>query len=357
MNRRNALSGLMALAGCASFGTGGWGQTSAIEAKLQDVWLAWLDTHVDATGRVIDGLQGNSSHSEGQAYGLLLAATMGDHRAFERIENWTRLNLAIRSDNLMAWQWFPDELVRVPDLNNATDGDLFRAWALLRASRRFNVPDYHRVAEQIVSDVTESCIVAHPAGNGFDPLLIPGVQGFETPAGFVYNTCYAMPLAMTELATEFDKPILAQAARGAVEMARELAQVGVVPDWVEVTSSGPRAAEGYSFDAGYEAMRLPLYLIWSGIADHPAIRRYAEAQSRVPVGRVATQIERETGRAIATSPDPGYKAISALAVCAANDSVGSDIPPFSTSSPYYPATLQMFAMIAQIEASPMCIPI
>ena len=357
MNRRSLLSGMAALVGLIGTAAATSAQTLGLEANLQDVWLAWRTANLDATGRVIDQFQRNSSHSEGQGYGLLLAATLGDQRAFERMETWTRLNLAIRSDNLMAWRWFPDEPVKVPDLNNASDGDLFRAWALLRAARRFNIPDYRQSAKLIVSDIVASCIARHPGGADHDPLLIPGAEGFRTEAGFIYNPCYAMPLAMTELATEFDVPILAQAARGAVELARTLAQDGVVPDWVEVTPSGVRAAEGFSFDAGYEAMRLPLYLIWSGLKDHPAVLRYAEAQERLGAGLVATVIDRETGRALSTSNDPGYRAISALADCTVRQSVGSQIPPFSSSSPYYPGTLQLFTMIAQIEASPMCIPI
>ena len=357
MNRRSLLSGMAALAALNGAAPEVAAQALGLEAKLEDVWLAWRSSNLDATGRVVDQLQRRSSHSEGQGYGMLLAATLGDQRSFDRMETWARLNLAIRSDNLMAWRWFPDDPVKVPDLNNATDGDLFRAWALLRAARRFNVPEYRETARLIVDDIVASCIAPHPGGDGFDPLLIPGAQGFETGTGFIYNPCYAMPLAMTELATDLDAPVLAQAARGAVEVARTLAQDGVVPDWVEVTPSGLHAAEGYSFDSGYEAMRLPLYLIWSGLRDHPAVYRYAEAQEQVAPGLVATVIDRETGRALSTSDDPGYKAVSALAKCTVRQSVGSQIPPFSTGSPYYPGTLQVFSMIAQIEASPMCIPI
>ena len=360
MNRRSLLSGLAAFVALAALNGAAKevaAQTLGLEAKLEDVWLAWRSSNLDPTGRVIDQLQQNSSHSEGQGYGMLLAASLGDQRSFDRMETWARLNLAIRSDNLMAWRWFPDDPVKVPDLNNASDGDLFRAWALLRASRRFNVPEYRETAGLIVTDLVSSCIAPHPAGDAHDPLLIPGAQGFGTDAGFIYNPCYAMPLAMTELATEFDAPALARAARGGVEVARTLAQDGVVPDWVEVTPTGIRAAEGYSFDSGYEAMRLPLYLIWSGLRDHPAVHRYAEAQERVAPSLAATVIDRQTGLALATSNDPGYKAISALARCTVRQSVGSQIPRFSTQSPYYPGTLQLFTMIAQIEASPMCIPI
>ncbi|MCA0939645.1 glycosyl hydrolase family 5 [Salipiger pacificus] len=358
MNRRELLASLCAtsLSGALSLPAAALAATSGtgLEDSLRDVWEAWRDANMDATGRVIDRLQKSSSHSEGQAYGMLLAAMMGDRAAFERMDAWTRLNLAIRQDSLMAWRWLPDAPVRVPDLNNASDGDLFRAWALLRAAQRFEAPEYRAAAEAIVRDLAKSCIVHRP---GADPLLLPAARGFETEAGFLYNPCYTMPLAMHELATEFNQPVLAAAARGAVELARQLALEGVVPDWVEVTPQAVGPAKGFSFDAGYEAMRVPLYFVWSGLRDHPAVLRFAEAQSRVPPGLAATRISRGTGEALSTSTEPGYKAIAALATCSARQEVGARIPPFSPGAPYYPATLQLFALLAQAEALPACVPL
>ncbi len=75
---------------------------------------------------VIDDGNDGISHSEGQAYGLLLAQALGDRDAFRRIEGWTQSKLAIRPDGLMAWKWQADG---VADLRNATDGDILRAWA------------------------------------------------------------------------------------------------------------------------------------------------------------------------------------------------------------------------------------
>lgn len=356
MNRRELLTTLCSATAFSSFGLPATGvaATPGLEASLQDVWNAWRTAHMDATGRVIDGPQESSSHSEGQGYGMLLAATMGDRATFDRMEAWTHLNLAVRQDNLMAWRWIPNAPVRVADLNNASDGDLFRAWALLRAARRFEAPEYREAAQAIVLDLIETCIVHRP---GADPLLLPAATGFETERGFLFNPCYSMPLAMTELSTEFGQPVLAAAARGAVELSRQLALEGVVPDWIEVTPEALGPAEGFSFDAGYEAMRVPLYFVWSGLQDHPAVRRFAEAQSTAPSGVAATRISRASGRVTATSSEPGYKAIAALASCAASQQAGSRIPPFSTSAPYYPATLQLFAMIAQAEALPVCVPI
>jgi endoglucanase len=357
MIRRNLLAGLCGLAGASVFGAGALrAQTADDISNLGDVWRAWKASHLASTGRVIDRLQQNSSHSEGQGYGLLLAAVMGDARSFEQMETWTRVNLAIRADTLMAWRWLPDTPERVPDLNNASDGDLFRAWALMKAADAFGVAEYRDRAAAIVADLVTTCIVARPDRIGM-MLMLPAAQGFQTDEGFIYNPSYAMPLAMMDLANAFDAPELASAADGAVQLMRDLASGGVVPDWVLLTPSGPRAAEGFSFDAGYEAVRAPLYLVWSDMASHPAVARYAQAQANLPPGLAATVISRQSGGVLATDGAAGYNAVAALTACAASDQIGSRIPPFAPTDPYYPATLHLFALLAQMHAEPRCLPL
>ena len=38
------------------------------------LWQAWRDRFVMPDGRVVDTLQGQASHSEGQGYGMVLAS-------------------------------------------------------------------------------------------------------------------------------------------------------------------------------------------------------------------------------------------------------------------------------------------
>ncbi|EPX75656.1 Endoglucanase precursor [Salipiger mucosus DSM 16094] len=323
--------------------------------QFKPVWTAWRNANLDVTGRVVDLLQRNASHSEGQGYGMLLAAYAGDARAFAAMENWARINLAIRPDALMAWRWLDDQPDKVPDTNNASDGDLFRAWALLKGFERFGVGEYRDQAAAITRDLAAKCIVSHP-GTGAS-LLLPAVHGFRTPDGFVYNPSYAMPLALTELAQAFDEPALADAAANGLAMADLLAAGGVVPDWVEVTPAGPQPATGFSYEAGYEAIRVPLFLIWSGQGTHSAVSRYVAAQKAVPAGEVATVISRTGEDILQTTSAAGYRAVAALATCTTDGGIGTEIPPYVPSAPYYPATLHLFAMLAQMEAVPRCLPI
>ena len=55
-----------------------WGTAYAQPAKD---WEAYKKRFVSPDGRVVDFLQGQISHSEGQGYGLLLAVLQDDPRA------------------------------------------------------------------------------------------------------------------------------------------------------------------------------------------------------------------------------------------------------------------------------------
>ena len=121
----------------------------AFAATAAALWQAWKDRFLMPDGRVVDTLQDAASHSEGQGYGMVLATYFDDPEAFARMFQWTERHLAVRADALLAWRWLPDALNSVPDRNNASDGDLFYAWALVRAANRFGNRAYMARAQGV----------------------------------------------------------------------------------------------------------------------------------------------------------------------------------------------------------------
>lgn len=323
---------------------------------LWPLWQAWRRAHLDFSGRVIDGLQNRASHSEGQGYGMVLAAEFGDEDAFRRMVAWTEANLAIRMDNLLAWRWRPDLPERVTDLNNASDGDLFYAWALLRGADRFGDARWRDRAAGIAADLVRKCLMARP-DRPDRLILLPAEHGFVSGGQAVVNPSYMMPRALREVAAATGQGGLAQAAEAGLEMMREIAATRLVPDWVRIDATGLSEARGFSSDAGYEAIRVPLFLAWSGEIDHPALRRAAQALAQAPLGQAATVLDARTGAILAWSSEPGYQAVSALLNCAVRGGMGAAIPPFRSSQAYYPATLHLFCLITQRRHIPRCVPI
>lgn len=364
MNRRSFITGLAAaplLEAPALRSAAGWSVPGPedLAQTAADVWQAWKGAYLLPEGRVVDRLQRQSSHSEGQGYGMLLATEFDDRPAFDRMLGWTETNLAIRLDPLLSWRWLPDSDPPVPDTNNASDGDLFYAWALVRAARRFGEPRFLDRAIQIATALAAQCLMASPEDPG-TILFLPAVHGFVTPERVVINPSYTMPLAMREVAAATGISELALAAQHGEALIARLAAGGLVPDWVQISRAGPAPADGFSANAGYEAIRVPLFMIWSGQPRHPAVVNMARVYERTvtPGMPVPTVIEPVSGRVLETSPDPGYLAVASLVFCAARiGQIGAPVPPFDPSQPYYPATLQLFAMIATNNVSPQCLPV
>ena len=313
-------------------------------------WDRWCVAFLDRTGRVVDELQQGASHSEGQGYGLLLAEAHGDLAAFERIEAWTRAHLLVRRDALMGWRWVPGS--GVGDWHVASDGDLFRAWALIRAARRFGRPEFLEDARRIARDLAAICAVADPR----DParlLLLPSDSPNPRAARgrVTVNPSYLMPRALGELSSATETPRLGQIASDGIRLIEELAARGPVPDWVEIGEDGFGPAPNRRPGSAYDALRIPLYLIWSGHGSSLPVQKAA-----VQLGSVAGQVivaRDASGQEITTSDLPGYHAISALTACAGGNT-SSALPKFDPRQPYYPATLHLLAALAATEAATPC---
>ena len=324
---------------------------------LQESWTAWKRICMTRDGRIIDALQNAASHSESQGYGLTLASFFGDWDAFDQILGWTEANLALRSDGLLAWRWRSDSVPRVDDRNNASDGDLFYAWALGRRGQAEGRDDLLRRCRQICQGLAQSCIVTHPDGSGRS-LFLPASKGFAPDDSFVFNPSYLMPRAMHELSEISGVADLSKAATDGGALMEEMAATGLVPDWVLVGPKGwSRPEERFSWNCGYEAMRVPLFAAWSGEPVAHRTERFVRAsKAHFEPGAPVTVFSR-SGEPLERGTDAGYAAIPALADCASDARVGSDIPPFSPEQPYYPATLHLMSLVAQAEVYPTCIPI
>lgn len=360
MNRRQLLAALTGVA----LGSGGFGglraRAEVLDANhpLQPSWQAWKALCLLPEGRVVDGIQDGDSHSEGQGYGLVLAATFGDLRAADDIIGWTERNLALRGDALLAWRWRVAGTPHVPDRNNASDGDLFYCWGLVMLAARQDRPDLIQRARAIATDLLRLCVVRDVGAAG--PLLLPGVQGFRTDDGYVVNPSYTMPRALREIATALGLPELLQVAASGQRLSAALAARGLVPDWILVTGAGAMAVPPARFStaAGYESIRTPLFDAWSGNDRSPALQSYARATAEAGrEGGAVTVLDAASGDVRERSSHAGYAAVAALAQCIMAEGRGSVMPVFTADQPYYPATLHLIALLAQAQFHPRCVPI
>jgi|UPI000361FA4B endoglucanase len=231
-----------------------------------DDWQRFKQRFISADGRVIDAAQHHVTHSEGQAYAMLLAVTFDDRASFETLWHWTREHLMVRPhDTLMAWLWREEEK-RLLDFNNATDADIVVIWALHQAAKKWQEPRYRQEARRIAEDL--SALLRHTVHGD---VLRPGAEGFEVAKGMVLNPSYWVLPAFRELATQ-SEPILAWAAMDRTAMGiLQQARFGhwqLPADWLLLHDDGTlqpwpdRPAE-----FSYDAIRIPLFLAWVGERD------------------------------------------------------------------------------------------
>ena len=320
------------------------GSGSAASAALpQTLWLAYKDHFLSVDGRIIDDANGGISHSEGQGYGMLLALAAGDDRSFARIWDWTSKQLYRRSDGLASWRWSPDATPHITDTNNASDGDILIAWALADAAERWNNPAYRAAARRIALSIGRSSTIKTRYGL----TLLPAASGFraaDMDDGPVVNPSYWVFPAFPRLkavAPEVDWAAIAASGLAILDAAR-FGPLHLPTDWVSLKAERPTPAKAFKPVFGYNALRIPLYLAWSGEnADRiaPFVRVWARAADGHP-----SVINAMTGRSVEPFYDAGYAAVPILVSCAFNGSGrGPSAVPLEH---YYSATLYLLTFMA-----------
>lgn len=319
-----------------------------------DEWKAYKDKFLDPSGRIVDTANNNISHSEGQGYGLLLAYLAENRGDFDTIWAFTKTEMLLRDDGLSVWRWDPAATPHVTDANNATDGDLLIAYAAALAGRDWHRPDLTAAATAMAGALARGSL--EPISGSV--LLKPGNTGFsagDRPDGPVVNPSYwvfeAIPM-MASLAPEGPWTQLANGGTALIADAMKIGASKLPPDWVSLKAK-PAPADGFPQEFGYNAIRIPLYLIRAGIGDRAVLRAFHANMSDAE-GRVRL-VDIKTGDTRSTLDDAGYKAIPALIGCVLdNKPLADELKQFQVTD-YYPSTLHLLVLSFARRRHPECL--
>ena len=152
---------------------------------------------------------------------------------FDRLWGWTRANLMVRNDELVAWRFDPQRRPAVADMNNASDGDLLIAWALAEAADHWGDLPYRMAARRIAVELSRKVVLFKTK---LGALLLPAVAGFnasDRADGPVVNLSYYVFPAFARLDS-----------------------VAPEVDWAGLTQTGLDLLEATRHDAGIAARRL-----------------------------------------------------------------------------------------------------
>ena len=213
--------------------------------RAQAAAQRFLSRYVTADGRVVRIDQGGDTVGEGQAYGMLMAAAIGDSRRFDAIWGWTKANLR-RSDGLISFLWKGGH---VQDPQAASDADLDASRALLVAACRFKRPGLKQEAIQLGNSIMQVEVGSFQGA----PVLTAGPWAVTPPV--TVNPSYFSPASFAALhaATRDGRWTSLAVSSRSITNALMPAPGRLPPDWARLEGSKP-VAIGSPSDPGAQPL-------------------------------------------------------------------------------------------------------
>ncbi len=318
-------------------------------------WERFKARFVSEEGRVIDTGNGHISHSEGQGLGMLLAVAHDDQETFENIWQWTDKNLGLRDDGLFVWRWVPGKDLHTEDFGSASDGDIFIAWAMVRAAKKWDKPSYLDHARKLVKTIRTQ-LIADVYG---DTLLLPGPIWPRKDGYTIVNLSYWIFPAFRDFLEIDASPEWEKLIRTGLDLMQR-AQFGnwdLPADWFAVKNDGSLSQlDDFPFKFGYEAVRIPLFYIWGGYNQKDLMRIYQTFWTSTAKGnKLVTILGLALDSVIQQENVLAYRAVSELVECSVNQKPVSVLSKtFSNYEDYYSAVLFLIAQLVIEESMPTC---
>ncbi|MEG3766342.1 glycosyl hydrolase family 8 [Alteromonas sp. 14N.309.X.WAT.G.H12] len=305
-------------------------------------------------GRVVDSGNENVSHSEGQGYGMLFSVAADDKATFDNLWTWTKSTLQ-KESGLFSWRYRPcpsQDRTCIDDVNNASDGELLIAWALLRGAKKWHQTSYQDEARIIIQAVEKRLLVADENHT----FLLPGEYGFNDGSSensldnLQLNLSYWVFPALLEMARYSQHPERWQSLfdSGVVLMAKaQFTAHRLPPDWLRYQQSEVTLNKVILPVYGFNAVRIPLHIVWAGEAISQTERRQLLApfrlwweQADTPATLNLITEERATYPMTA-----GMRAVTEAVRCLTEEHVPT-WPKMDRNMDYYSASLTMLSMLA-----------
>ncbi len=356
MSRRHLIILGIVLGGVKPALAGEWfsflfGKHKSAELDPQ-LWDQYRARFVTPDGRVIDSDNDPKgiTHTEGLGYGMLLAEAAGDRARFDLLWRWTQSHLR-RPDGLLSWKFGACGAQGdcVLDKNNASDGDILIAWALLRAAKNWGQADYLAAAREIATSISNKVIIRL----GKDTLLLPAVEGFSDQSGAVINLSYWVFPAFDAFAAAFKNPLWHQLSATGLALLRE-ARFGtwhLPPDWLHIGKGPTAPADKFPPRYSFDAVRIPLYLVWGGITDKNLLEPFITFWSAPHPNGVPAWVDLKTNAVAPYAWSTGVASIAQVTERASGIAGGTTagMPVPGAKDGYYSWSLSLLARIAATE--------
>jgi len=320
--------------------------TKSEYSEFQLSWKLFKKAFLD-NGRIVDTGNKKISHSEGQGYGMLFAVSANDQKSFDDIWHWTQQVLQ-RNDKLFSWQYTPcstQDRLCIQDQNNATDGDILIAWALFIAAEKWKNNEYEDHALDVLATIKKKLIVKQ-----FNHLLLlPGEYGFQpTKEATEVNLSYWVFPALNKFSQVTHDKVWGDLYISGISLLKtaQFSEWQLPPDWLIVSKEGLRINGAQSSDYGYNASRIPIYLMLAGDKTEKLISPFLNfwQQDNVPA-----TINLQTENIADYTYSSGMEAIAVATKQLITKQKKQDIPAVKYETDYYSASLILLAQLSLLE--------
>jgi endo-1,4-beta-D-glucanase Y len=272
--------------------------------------------------------EGDTTVSEGIAYGMIFAVVMDDQTLFDAF--WKYSQLHVNGNGLMNWKVDPSGTVPMDGMGAATDADEDIAWALILADKKWGGSGSLGMPYLDVARAQIERIWEHEVDHGRGDLLLAGDSWGTTvthnPSYFAPNQYRRFGLVTNKVAEwnrviERNYTLLANT----LTAARGNANNGLVPAWTDEGGAPMSPFMGAPMHYQYDSARIPFRIgqDWCDYGDMRA-KTYLDKVTSffrgVGIGQIVDGYDLN-GMARPENPLPAQSAlfVGAAAVGAMND--------------------------------------
>lgn len=311
------------------------------QALAGPAWDTYKARFMMADGRIIDTGNNSVSHTEGQGFAMMMAVRNNDRASFDKIWRWTEKNLKNPENGLFYWRYNPVAANPVTDKNNATDGDTFIAWSLLKGGTLWHDDGYLKSSDAIVKALVEHNVIRF---SGYQ-VMLPGAKGFNLNSYVNLNPSYFVFPAWQDFANRTHlvvwKDLISDGQKLLLKMRFGNAQLPA--DWVSLYADGHVApAKEWPAHFSYDAIRVPLYVKWFAPTSN-LLDPYKAYWARFTPDQTPAWVN------VATNDPAPYKMEGGL--LAVRNSVLGQLPAgepqITTQEDYYSASLKMLVELGR----------
>jgi len=227
-------------------------------------WDTYKSRFIQNDGRVIDRINKNITHSEAIGYTLYFAYKFKDNKTFDKVHNWYRNNLDKNQYGLVNWKWGENSYHQwgILSHNNATDGDLWIAYALLLMSQTRKDKQLRSEALSLIEAIKKHLVIPY----GEKMFLLPGKEGFIQKENILLNLSYYR-FDILEAFSKVDKngpwKLLKKDGEWLLNQA-VFTSLKLHADWISINKNLIiKPAKNKMF--GYDAIRIPLNILQSNL--------------------------------------------------------------------------------------------